>query len=594
MRLLSPALILCSLLPLAAIAQDNAVTTLRTNVRLTTVDVVVTDGKGNPIHGLKADDFSVLENKKGQKLTSFEEHGTVAPATYDKPRPGVFTNATAARGGVNNVLLIDFLNTPATDQSYLRAQIAKFVMSQPPNSRTAIFGMGSSLHLLQDFTSDPAELKAILLHVGTKFSPLINPKDVPQDSAIQAYSNLYQSMMNSGSAALAADMAGKIQALNDFSTREQSVLTRNKVLLTLDELTAVAKNLSGVNGRKNVYWLSGSFPSYIQRDANTTGSPFKGNEDMGPYVQDTMNALATAQVALYPIDARGQGMKPSMTGDISNPTNFAARQVVNSSTSFTPEDDAFNTAQFQEHATMNDLAEATGGKAYYNTNDITGAIADAQKLGSQYYTLTYTPPLDAKPGKYRDIKVEVKGKGMHLAYRRGYYAPRASDGKAVPMNTAKTSNAMQPQAPQSSEVLFQLEVAKPAASTETAKVIGGPIFDGLPHGTYQLDALVDFSTLQFSPDANGKMNGVIDVATVIYDKNGKVLDSRSDRATLSLDDARYKAMMKSGMRYHQIISVPDKGDGFIRMAVHDAMTDKLGTVQISMAGVRESAAKTRQ
>jgi VWFA-related protein len=594
MRLLSPALIVCSLLSITAAAQDNAVTTLRTDVRLTTVDVVVTDGKGNPVHGLKAEDFSVFEDKKGQKITSFEEHGSLATTAYDKPRPGVFTNATAVRGGVNNVLLIDFLNTPPTDQSYLRSQVAKFVMNQPAGSRTAIFGMGSSLHLLQNFTSDPAELKAVMLRLGTKFSPLINGQDVARDPSVEAYTNLIQNMLNGGEDALAQDMAGKVQALNDMTTRESSVLTRNKVLLTLSELTAVARNLSGVNGRKNVYWLSGSFPSIIQRDPSTTGSPFAGTEHMESYVQDTVNALATAQVSLYPVDSRGQGVPPSQTGDLSNPTNLAVRQMANSSNSLTPEDDAFRTSQFQEHATMNDLADGTGGKAYYNTNDLAGAIADAQKLGSQYYTLTYTPPSDAKPGKYRDIKVEVKGKGMHLAYRRGYYAPKANGGKAVPMNSAKTSNAMQPQAPQSSEVLFQVEVAKPAATTESAKVIGGPVFDGLPHGTYQLDMLVDFSTLQFSPDADGKMHGVIDIATVIYDKNGKVLDSRSDRANLALDQTRYQAMLKGGMRYHQIIAVPDKGDGFVRMAVHDAMTDKLGTVQISMASVRESAAKIKQ
>ncbi|HEY9137777.1 MAG TPA: VWA domain-containing protein, partial [Terriglobus sp.] len=297
---------------------------------------------------------------------------------------------------------------------------------------------------------------------------------------------------------------------------------------------------------------------------------------------------------LYPVDSRGQGVSPSQTGDLSNPTNFAARQIANSSSSFTPEDDAFKNAQFQEHATMNDLADGTGGKAYYNTNDLAGAIADAQKLGSQYYTLTYTPPSDAKPGKYRDIKVEVKGKGMHLAYRRGYYAPKANDGKAVPMNSAKTSNAMQPQAPQSSEVLFQVEVAKPTGETNVAKVIGGPVFDGLQHGTYQLNALVDFSSLHFLPDADGKMHGVIDVATVIYDKNGKVLDSRNDRATLALEQSRYQAMLQGGLRYHQVVAIPDKGDGYVRMAVHDAMTDKLGTVQISMASLRESATKTKQ
>lgn len=595
MRFLSAAFALCLALSTVCVAQESAVPTLRTQVRLTTVDVVVTDSKGNPVHGLKQDDFEVFENKKSQRMTSFEEHVSPFSTTYDKPRPGVFTNATTVRGGVNNVLLLDFLNTPANFQPYLRSQLVKYLLAQKPGTRTAIFAMGSSLKLLQDFTSDPAELKAVLVKLGTRFSPLANPKDLANDPLVEMYTDAMQRMAGSGDTAGASTMAAKVQTLNDFVTREQSMTIRNNALLTITELTDVARNLAGVNGRKNVFWLSGSFPAYIQRDVNTTGSPFKGNEDMTDELRDTVNSLATAQVALYPVDSRGQQGPPSLSGDgLNDPANLGARQVATSNSGFNPQDQAFYTAQSQEHSTMNDLAEGTGGQAFYNTNDIAGSVAAAQVLGAQYYTLTYTPPLDAKPGKYRDIKVQVKGKGLHLSYRRGYYTPQDTGGKAVPMNTAKTSRAMQPEAPQSSEVLFQLEVSRPPVDVNSAKVIGGPVLEELPHGTYQLNALVDFSTVQFSPDSEGKMHGVVDVATVIYDKGGKVIDSRSDRASLALDTARYQAMLKGGMRYHQVVAVPDKGDGFVRVAVHDGMTDKLGTVQISMANLRDAGQKVKQ
>lgn len=579
------------ILSATALAQSNAVPTLRTDVRLTTVDVIVTDKKGVPVHGLKADDFSVRENKQPQAIRNFEEHAGNAPTTYDRPRPGVFTNATVARGGANNVLLIDFLNTPPELQAFMRDQLAKFVISQPAGAHTAIFTMNSSVHLLQDFTTDPEILKLALKHMGTKFSAFTGQIQTGPDMQMQAMEGLYEG----STAALQAQIGQVMQSLSDFTAKEQAFLQRNQALLTMSCLRDVARYLSGVPGRKNVMWLSTSFPVYIQQDPESNGKPFQVNEVLDAEMRQTKNALASSQIALYPVDPSGTPVPPSFqVSNDSSSTSLAAQQRMYGSSSFTPQNKAADNALFQRHSSMNELADATGGKAFYNGNDIAGALRDAQADGSQFYTLTYTPPLNAKPGQFRNIEINVQGKGLRVRYRKGYYTPEATTNGLADLNSKKTSFSMQAMAPQSSEVLFQLEVSKPSGETNAAKIIGAPVFEALPHGMYQLNALVDFSTLQFSPDADGKMHGVVDVATVIYDKNGKVLDSRSDRATLALDDARYQAMLKSGMRYHQVVALPDKGDGYVRVAVHDAMTDKLGTVQVSMSSVRESAAKTKQ
>ncbi|MEZ2348109.1 VWA domain-containing protein [Terriglobus sp. RCC_193] len=586
---LSLAVLFSALIPFAAGAQESPIT-LRTEVRLTTVDVVVLDKKGVPVSGLTKEDFAVLENKQPQTIRNFEEH-VGGPTVYDAPRPGVFTNATAARGGVSNVLLIDWLNTPPADQQFMRDQLVKFVMTQPAGTRTAIFSMGTKVTLLQDFTADPRVLQEALRTLGTKFSPLISKYTSPANQNMVAMETLYESASDPS---IQAIIAGLMQVANDRNTRQSSVVTRNNALYTMQCLHDVAQYLTGVNGRKNLLWVSGSFPAFIQRDVQTTGNPFVGNESMDREMRATQNLLASGQIALYPIDPRGVPVPPSQLPDSDDiTTSLAAQRRMTGSNSASPKNTDYYQSQFAEHAAMEELADATGGKAFFNTNDIAGAMHQAVDDGSRFYTLSYTPPSGVKPDQFRDIAVTVKGKGLHLAYRRGYYALKSTDGKPVALNTAKTSRAMQPMAPQSSEVLFQLEVSKPAVNVESAKVIGAPVFEALPHGMYQLNALVDFSTLQFSPDTDGKMHGVVDVATVIYDKNGKVLDSRSDRATLALDDARYQAMRKTGMRYHQVIALPDKGDGYVRVAVHDATTDKLGTVQISMANLRESGVKSK-
>ena len=182
------------LMPALAVSQNAPVPTLHTDVRLTTVDVVITDKNGNPVSGLKKEDFSVRENKQTQALRGFEEHTGTTPTQYDPPRPGVFTNATAARGGVSNVLLIDFLNTTPQDQPFMRDQLVKFVQGQPAGTRTAIFAMNSSVTLLQDFTADPRILKTALVNMGTRFSAFVTRPPAGPNENVQALEQLGQGL----------------------------------------------------------------------------------------------------------------------------------------------------------------------------------------------------------------------------------------------------------------------------------------------------------------------------------------------------------------------------------------------------------------
>ena len=50
---------------------DVPTITIRANTRLVVVDVVVTDKKGQPVTGLKPEDFTVEENGKKQKVSLF-------------------------------------------------------------------------------------------------------------------------------------------------------------------------------------------------------------------------------------------------------------------------------------------------------------------------------------------------------------------------------------------------------------------------------------------------------------------------------------------------------------------------------------------
>ena len=52
---------------------------------------------------------------------------------------------------------------------------------------------------------------------------------------------------------------------------------------------------------------------------------------------------------------------------------------------------------------MDEIARQTGGHAFYNNNDVSGAINESLNEGNNYYTLAYSPADKNWNGKYRKI-----------------------------------------------------------------------------------------------------------------------------------------------------------------------------------------------
>jgi len=140
--------------------------TIRVSTRLVLVDVVVTDKQGKPVSGLKAEDFTIEEKGKKQKIAVFQTPEEAQQQnTPPQLGPGLYTNRPEFRspGGPLTVLLLDAANTPFQDQAYSRQQMLKYVSQQAkPGTRMGVFTLTNSLQVLQDFTDDPEILLAAL------------------------------------------------------------------------------------------------------------------------------------------------------------------------------------------------------------------------------------------------------------------------------------------------------------------------------------------------------------------------------------------------------------------------------------------------
>ncbi|MGH9788205.1 MAG: VWA domain-containing protein [Candidatus Acidiferrales bacterium] len=273
---------------------DIPAAVLRITTRLVLVDVVVTDKDNRPVTGLTRDDFVLLEDGAPQTISTFSFESPASRAA-GRPAPpplpeNVYTNRPEYRmpPGPLTILLLDALNTPATDQSFARQKMLEYLETQLlPNQRTAILGLTTSILILQDFTTDPALLKAAVR------------KHLPQTSAALAREEGGVEIPEFIASALPEEA---LQNIERFETESSAVALDSRVKTTLAALRIIARAVAGYPGRKNLIWVSAAFPfTFIPEDSE--------NYDLLRFYADdirrTAGSLTDAQVAVYPVDARG-------------------------------------------------------------------------------------------------------------------------------------------------------------------------------------------------------------------------------------------------------------------------------------------------
>src|SRR5215469_6574258 len=151
-----------------------------------------------------------------------------------------------------------------------------------------------------------------------------------------------------------------------------------------------------------------------------TSNDFAGTRNYGPQIAELADSLIDAQIAMYPVGARG--LMPSALFDASNSGRDKFGRSLARGDRMTAALSAESSALQNVHAAMREIAERTGGQAFYNTNDIDGSIRKSIDDGSTYYTLAYYPENKNWNGKFRKIHVTVNRPGIKLRYRLGYYA----------------------------------------------------------------------------------------------------------------------------------------------------------------------------
>jgi VWFA-related protein len=504
--------------------------TLRTNTRLLLVDVVATDSKGQRVPDLKASDLTVLEDGKPQKISGFNfersDASSARVAQIQLP-PSVVTNAPKFQSNSLNVILFDTANGDFTEQVYAHDQLLKFLNGAALDRPVAIFALQTQLKLLHDFSTDNKALSAAV----AKYRP-------------PAKNNNSESMESRASA---------------FSTRGDYHTSERDIENTLNQLNVLAKVLAGYPGRKNLIWLSESFPltlfpetlnqghmdgqslrSAVRGAANpastqqnlVSSAPFKTYAELVKKVSD---ALMSAQVAVYPVDAGAVGRNDHLAS---------------------------------QH-TMNNMAESTGGKSFMNSNDLVLGLRNGIEDGSSYYTLTYYPENKNWDGLFRRIQVKSSRPNLSLRYREGYYAVdpekiNKQDSDAVAENF---SRLLELDAPTATQVIFQAQVQPPSEKNKKVVV------------TFHIDP----RTLAFEKKDNGVEFAKLSCTVWAYGKDRDKPTMSSGTVTANLSASEYQQMMQQRFLPcdRQLDLKP--GTYALRMGVLDRASNKIGTATAQVA-----------
>src|SRR5581483_8323588 len=296
----------------AAQASSEPEVTLHANTRMVTIEVDARDHHGNPAEGLTANDFQVFEETTGsnqkkekseQKIAVFRAVGISQLVAQDHGSvhlpEGIYSNVVSLREHPvpPTILLVDGINTELSSQMQIHRQMVRMLNSLPKDVPAAIFLLGRQLKLIQGFTTDPALLRSALEKTGSTQHDMVqqDPQDVPDSlSALQEFVVANDPNMSSDGG-MQASLANILQF--EQETYASNIDTRMRI--TVNALLSLARNVSGYPGRKNLLWLSSSFPILLDPTID------REHRDYSPEMKEVAAALSQAKLAVYPIDMAG-------------------------------------------------------------------------------------------------------------------------------------------------------------------------------------------------------------------------------------------------------------------------------------------------
>lgn len=377
--------------PQAPVSTGGGVVKVSTEIVL--VNVVARDKHGNLIKDLKREDFTVYEDGKKQDLASFDFEkvdemvmagapGNTVTGTAEKDKGGLLnTKVQKSLNARDRRLMLMFFDFSAMEPDDIDRAVnagKKYVQGKmQPADMVALMSLSTNLSLDLDFTDDKDKILA-------KLSSYNNSEGQGFETGLE------------GSSEGAAETSGSYTPDDtDYNT-----FSADRKLLALE---SVMQAMGKIPQKKSLIYFSNGIT--------------QSGVDNQSALREATAAAVRANVSIYPVDVRGLSSFPpggqAQSASLHGQSAYTGASILN---------DLNGNDSSQE--TLYTLAADTGGKAFMDTNDLSGVFSVVQKDTSAYYVLGYTSSNHLKDGRYRRLKVQVNRPDVKLEYRAGYYADR--------------------------------------------------------------------------------------------------------------------------------------------------------------------------
>jgi VWFA-related protein len=401
--------------------------TIKVDVRQVLVPVVVTDREGHHVTGLKQSDFKLFEDSVEQKISAF------ASERVDMPSPenaggGADQQASAATDGPKPlarrhvyIICIDTMHASFGNFVHVREALQRlFQQEHAGDSQYAVIGLGRSMQIIQNTTSDPA--KALAALAGPDFrKTFLQGQQGSSQIELDRFERTLQEVRNMCDSPDRSDQA-QCRSRKPMLPSEADRLAESTALnLTqfLGQLRSVVEQLARGNGRRTLVLISDGFNSMPGKPAYELMSAYfpelpalRGLERVQDALESIFKLAVKGNVPIYTIDSRGLYTSPAFDVSRGGLLPSVAPRV----------NRALDNIATDDGMTLSEIAAATGGTAFHNSNDLGAGLKRAFADGREYYMLAYVPSNSTQDGKFRKIEVQVVDKKASVSAKRGYWA----------------------------------------------------------------------------------------------------------------------------------------------------------------------------
>jgi VWFA-related protein len=408
------------------------------DVSVVNVEVFVTDRDGKRVKGLTKDDFELFENGKPVEITNFyaveegrpalvaEVGGAQVEIPEALPEPaaptrGVLPAEIPEEQRLHLVVYIDNWNIKPFNRNRVFVSLREFLRNRlSPGDRVMLMTYDREAHVRRQFTTDPATIAAALFEIEG---------------------------MSAAGARLENERREILRVLRAQEQRQSTMLPQvqqyaqelhNELSFTLDSLRDLVESLAGLPGRKAVLYVSDGiemvpgediFYALQELHPDDAGSMLESRTwDLTRRYKELVAAANSNRVSFYTIDAGGLRTPSAASAETRDPG--ASGRV-----------DSIYWQNLQSSIRL--MADSTGGLAIFNTNDPRRGLELVAEDFQSYYSLGYSPA-NSGTGRYNEIQVRMKRKGLQARHREGYrdkpIETRMSDGLAAALNFGLESN----------------------------------------------------------------------------------------------------------------------------------------------------------